>query len=103
MVVWGILSLLCVCFFVYTVTDFSAAEKARGVKFCLHDGLLSGQSSPFLVNFGSRGVTGTAAYVRVRGREMAREFLPTAATVGGHWESGAEALLKAVWWDLQAG
>jgi len=33
MVVWGILSLLCVCqivcFFVCTITDFSAAEKAR--------------------------------------------------------------------------
>jgi len=59
------------------------------------------RSSPFLVNFGSRGVTGAAAYVRVGGRATAREFLPTAATVGGHWESGAVALLKAVWWDLQ--
>jgi len=35
-------------FFVCTVTDFSAAEKARGVKFCVHVGLLSGQVfSPF--------------------------------------------------------
>jgi len=51
------------------------------------------RSSPFLVNFGSRGVTGTAAYVWVGGRAMAREFLPTAATVGGHWESGAEGQL----------
>jgi len=35
-------------FFVWTVTDFSAAEKARGVKFCMHVGLLSGQVfSPF--------------------------------------------------------
>ena len=25
------------------VTDFSAAERARGVKFCMHVGLLSGQ------------------------------------------------------------
>jgi len=31
-----------------TVTDFSAAEKAGGVKFCTHVGLLSGQVfSPF--------------------------------------------------------
>ena len=29
--------------FFCTVTDFSAAEKARGVKFCMHLGLLSGQ------------------------------------------------------------
>jgi len=59
------------------------------------------RSFPFLVNFGSRAVTGAAAYVRAGGRAMAREFLPTAAMVGGHWESGAAALLKAVWWDLQ--
>ena len=32
-VVWGILSLLRVCHFVCTVTDFSVAEKDRGVKF----------------------------------------------------------------------
>ena len=60
------------------------------------------RSSPFLANFGSRGVTGAAVYVPVGCRTMAQEFLPTAATVGGHWESGAAALLKAVWWDLQA-
>jgi len=47
-VVWGILSLLCVIlfffgFFLCTVTNFSAAEKARGVKFGMHVGLLSGQ------------------------------------------------------------
>jgi len=35
-------------FFVCTVTDFSAAEKARGVKFCMHVDPLSGQVfSPF--------------------------------------------------------
>jgi len=33
-----------VCRFVFcTVTDFSAAEKDRGVKFCTHVGLLSRQ------------------------------------------------------------
>jgi len=51
-VVWGILSLLCVClflfvifclfFFVCTVMDLSAAEKGRGMKFCMRVGLLSG-------------------------------------------------------------
>jgi len=47
-VVWGILSLLCVClfvcFFLHTVTDFSAADKDRSVKFCVHVRLLSGMS-----------------------------------------------------------
>jgi len=47
----GILSLLCLSFclfFLCTITDFSAAEKARGVKFCMSVGLLSGQVfSPF--------------------------------------------------------
>jgi len=48
----GVLSLLYVILFVIlffcTVTDLSAAEKARGVKFCVPVGLLSGQVfSPF--------------------------------------------------------
>jgi len=48
MVVWRVLSLLYVIFFFCTVTDFSAVEKAGGVKFCVHVGLLSGQVfSPF--------------------------------------------------------
>jgi len=40
-------SLLCVILFVILflcmVTDFSVAEKVRGVKFCVRVGLLSGQ------------------------------------------------------------
>jgi len=57
----GILSLLCVIlsFFCSTVTDFSAAEKGTGVKFCTRVGLLSGQVfSPFgeLCRAGSHGV-----------------------------------------------
>jgi len=51
MVVWGIHSLLCVILFVFcffcTVTDFSAMEKGRGVKFCPRVGLLSRQVSRF--------------------------------------------------------
>ena len=42
----GILSLLCFLFFLFvfcTVTDLSAAEKDRGVKFCTRVRLLSGQ------------------------------------------------------------
>jgi len=49
------------CLFLCTVTDFSAVEKDRGVKFCMHVGQLSGQVFSPLVNFGSRGVTGAAA------------------------------------------
>jgi len=48
----GILGLLCffVCLFFCMVTDFSAAEKARGMKFCMRVALLSGQVfSPFEV------------------------------------------------------
>jgi len=47
--------------FVCTVTDFSAAEKARGVKFCTCVGLLSGQVFSPLVKIGSREITGAAA------------------------------------------
>jgi len=54
-VVWGILSLLCVCFFVCTVTDFSAAEKDGGMKFCMRVGLLSGQ---VFSHFGGQGHQG---------------------------------------------
>jgi len=36
------------CLFLCTVTDFSTAEKDRGMKFCMRIGLLSGQVfSPF--------------------------------------------------------
>ena len=50
-----------VCLFFCTVTDFSAAEKAKGVKFCKRVGLLSRQVfSPF-GEVGSWGVTGAAA------------------------------------------
>jgi len=55
---------LTVCNFViffFTVTDFSAAEKARGVKFCTLVAYYPDRSSPLLVNIGSRGVTGAAA------------------------------------------
>jgi len=47
--------------FLCRVTDFLAAEKGRGVKFCMRVGLLSGQVFFPLVNFSSRRVTGAAA------------------------------------------
>ena len=47
-----------VCLFVCTVTDFSATEKARGVKFCMRVGLLSGQVFSLSVKIGSRGSHG---------------------------------------------
>jgi len=57
---------LFVFLFVCTVTDFSAVEKAGGVKFCMRVSLLSGQVFSPLANFGSRGVTGAAALSRGR-------------------------------------
>jgi len=60
--VYCVFCLLCFLFFLCTVTDFSAAEKDRGVKFCMRVGPLSGQVFSPLVNTGSRGVTVAAAY-----------------------------------------
>ena len=51
----------CHCF--CTVTDYSVAEKDKGVKFCMHVGLLSGRVfSPFgehwlAGNHGGGGIT----------------------------------------------
>jgi len=53
--------------FVCTVTDFSAAEKARCVKFSVVKfnfacvlAYYPDRSSPLLMNIGSRGLTGAA-------------------------------------------
>ena len=60
-------SSLCVIFFLsvfvslYGQGFLSGGEKARGAKFCMRVGLLSGQVFSPLVNIGSRGVTGAAA------------------------------------------
>jgi len=56
---------VCLGYLVYslsfcTVTDFSAAEKDSSMKLGMFVPLLSRQSSPILVNFGSRGVTAAA-------------------------------------------
>jgi len=46
-----------VCYFLFfsIVTDFSVAEKDRGVKFCMLVIYYPGRTSPILVNFG--GIT----------------------------------------------
>ena len=54
--VYCVFVILLVC----TVTNFSAAEKVRGVKLFMHVGLQSGQVFSPLVNIGSLGVTGAA-------------------------------------------
>jgi len=62
------------------------------------------RSSPLLLNIGSRGVTGAAAYVvtthRAGSGAAAHGRPAPLARVGGHWELGAAASRKAVWWDL---
>ena len=73
-----------------TVTDFSAAEKDRGVKFCVRVGLLSGH---VFCHFGELwlgwihggGITSVMSYIKVA---MGQSELEVAAS------------LKAAWWNL---
>ena len=124
-----LLSLLCVILFVIlfvcTVMDFSAAEKAMGVKFCMHVGLLSGQVfSPLEVrgqghqgqkthlvlrsptrlpyewyaraaNGSCCGAGGQAHFVVGEGWHR-RWRAPRLATRGG----GVKLSTKAVWWGM---
>jgi len=86
----GEFSLLYVCFlFVCTVTDFSAAEKDRGMKFCMGVPLLSGQ---VFSHFGENGLGVTAAVLLpgwMHRRTGAPRRLP--ARLGGQSELGAVA------------
>jgi len=103
--------------FVSTVTDFSAAEKARGVKFCMHIGLLSGQvfflleikgqrsRSPGQKNALSAAKPHPASVRMVCKRLQTSAFLWRArGDIGGGVQRGLElgpaASTKAVWWDL---
>jgi len=104
--------------FLCTVTDFSAAVKDRGVKFCVRVDLLSGQVfSPFGEHWlaGSHGGGGINRRPRVGSAdhagchpwykpEFSRRLVQLSSmvtTVGGHWELHAAALLKAVWWGMR--
>jgi len=86
----GVFSLLCVCLFVCTVTDFSATEKDRPWNFaCMFD-YYPDSSSPILVNFGSRGVTAAALLPGcMRPLTGCRRRLPV--RLGGDSELGAVA------------
>ena len=89
-----------VCHFVCTVTDFSAAEKDRGVKFACVLACYPDRSSPLLVNIGSRGVTGVAALSGMHAANDAslRDSMNGACGGSvGQSELGAAALLNAVW------
>jgi len=57
-------------FFVYTVTDFSAAEKDRGVKFCMRVRILSGQifshfGELWLAGSHGGGITSVMSYIEI--------------------------------------
>jgi len=64
--VYHVFGILFVCFFLCTVTDISAAEKYRGVKFCMHVDL-SRHMSPFGEHWlagshGGGGITGMSHF-----------------------------------------
>ena len=106
---------LFVCFFVQL--QISQRRKNIGAwNFARVLAYYPDRSSPLLMNFGSRGVTGVAALLPGwaancqylaeandpcgswwRGSVGIWNWMPG---VGGQLELGAAALLKAVWWDL---
>jgi len=112
---WGmrltsLLTHLFVCFFVCTVTDFSAAEKHRGVKFCMHVRLLSVMS---FSHFGELWLPGSHGGGITSGMYAATNWMQAMAPSEAWWgfgigcrgsvgqsELGATALFKTVRWDL---
>ena len=71
-VVWGY---LVYCMFVCTIADLSAAEKDRGMKFCMHVRLLSWQIFHFgelwLVGSHGGGITSGMSYIHIApGKKM---------------------------------
>jgi len=107
-VVWGYLvyCLFCLLFVFCTVTDFSAAEKARGVKLCMRVGLLSGQVfSPFGEDWlaGSHAGGGISRAGRLR-RVMSVSQLRRQSLGIGNWGRrrrvrpyGGVCVLQACW------
>jgi len=78
-------------------------ERARGVKFCVRVGLLSGHVFSPLGKFGSRGVTGAALLSGMYAATVVilRDRMDGACGGSvGQSELWAAALLKAVWWDF---
>ena len=60
-----------------TVTDFSAAEKDRGVKFCTRAGLLSGQVFSHFGEFWLAGSHGGGISLRYFRDECSQALIPT--------------------------
>ena len=88
-------------FFVCTVTDFSATEKDKGVKFCIvRLGLLSAM---IFSNFG--GQRSKVEDTRDKNALSAANAMRASTHCGresvGHSELGAGASRQAVWCDLR--
>jgi len=81
-----------------TVTDFSAAKKDRGVKFCKRVRLLSGQVFSHL---GGQRTRPPGTKTRIHEASWTYHLPAPAARVGGQSELGAAASRKAVWWDMR--
>ena len=86
---------LSVCLSVCTVTDFSAAEKDRSVKFRMQVRLLSTMS---FSHFGEHWLAGSHGGGITSGMNSPADLVRR--SMAWAFEIGAAALLKAVWWDL---
>ena len=86
----GVFSFYCM-FAVCTVTNFSAAEKRSGVKFCMHVPLLPGQ---VFSHFGQHWLAWSHGGRITSGMSCIQIVLRQS-------ELGAAASRKAVWWDLR--
>ena len=92
--------MFCVFVILYTVTDFSAAEKS-GVKLCMLVRLLSAMSFShfcelWLAGSHGGGITSGMSYI-----EIAVGQSELGAVGWWQLELGAAAWCKAVWWDFR--
>jgi len=76
------------------VTDFLAAKKARGVKFCVRVALLSRQVFSTFGEHWLAGSHGGGGISRVGRHQTRQECFPTATTVAGNW--GRRRCLKMI-------
>jgi len=106
-VVWGVLSLLCVCHFVclfvchFVWLRISQRRKKLGAwNIACVLAYYPDRSSPLLVKFGSRRFTGAALlswmYAAAGGRPTGPAILAPAARVDGHWELRRRRCLKMI-------